>query len=177
LLARWQQQPADPSLRTAVVDVIVEELRAKPEFKTGLLSALNLAEQPAVAQPAEPGAATVTAGRDQKFRGNINIGSGALTVNRQRTIRLGLGGALAVLMVSGVTTGVMYLRQGDQAAPQRADSPAAVSSPAAAKPLSMVAADQPGHGDRHKQDGGELCPRRHDSLRIYQQRPWLPAEF
>jgi len=91
LLVRWQQQPTDPSLRTAAVDVITEALRANPEFKTGLLSALNLAEQPAVAQPGEPGAATVAAGRDQKFRGNVNIGNGALTVNRQRTIRLGLG--------------------------------------------------------------------------------------
>ncbi|MGH3826577.1 MAG: PQQ-binding-like beta-propeller repeat protein [Pseudonocardiaceae bacterium] len=99
---------------------------------------MNLAEQPAAAQPGEPGTATVTAGRDQKFRGNVNIGSGVLTVNRQRNIRLGLGGALAVLMVSGVTTGVVYLRQGDRAAPQSADSPPAVSSSVAAKPLSTV---------------------------------------
>ncbi|MGH3830440.1 MAG: hypothetical protein ACRDRS_08290 [Pseudonocardiaceae bacterium] len=120
------------------MDVITEALRANPEFKTGLLSALNLAEQPAAAQPSEPGAATVTAGRDQKFRGNVNIGSGVLTVNRQRTIRLGLGSALAVLLVGSVTTGVVYLRQGDRAAPQSVDSPPAVSSPIAAKPLSTV---------------------------------------
>jgi hypothetical protein len=91
-----------------------------------------------VAQPSELGTATVTAGRDQKFRGNVNIGNGALTVNRQRTIRLGLGSALAVLMVSGVTTGVVYLRQGDRAVPQSVDSPPAVSASAAAKPLSTV---------------------------------------
>lgn len=137
LLAQWQQQPADPSLQTAVMDVIAEALRANPEFKTGLLSALNLAEQPTVAQPAEPSTTTVAAGRDQKLRGNVNIGSGVLTVNRQRTIRLGLGSALAVLLVGGVTTGVVYLRQGDRAAPQSAGSPPSVPS-AAAKPLSTV---------------------------------------
>jgi hypothetical protein len=138
LLAQWQQQPADPSLQTTVMDVIAEALRANPEFKTGLLAALNLAEQPTVAQPAEPSTTTVTAGRDQKLRGNVNIGSGVLTVNRQRTIRLGLGSALAVLLVGGVTTGVVYLRQDNRAAPQSAGSPPAVSSSAAATPLSTV---------------------------------------
>ena len=73
LLAQWQQQPADPSLQTAVVDAIAEALRANSEFKTGLLSALNLAERPAAAQPAEPSTTTtVTAGRDQKLNRNQN---------------------------------------------------------------------------------------------------------
>jgi nucleoside phosphorylase len=96
-------------------------------------------EQTNSTQPAT-GQTTVTAGRDQKIRGNVVIGDGSVTVDQRRNYRMGLGalaaialGAAATLVV-GLTIDGQYTIGG--AAVPNTDISSASS---AAKPLATIA--------------------------------------